>query len=116
MNLFPTLPSHILCKVTAATTLHSLRLSRALFTHTRSVYIYIYMTVLSRRPPLRPLKHHLQVCVNSNTKYSVPEVLIHFVRYLSFIVGEVFSVVVQKFIYLFIYLFICDAVNNDVSN
>jgi len=98
MNLFPTLSSHILCKVTAETALHSLHLSIALFTHTRSVY----MTVLAIRPPLLPLKHRPQISVNSNTKYSVPEVLVHFVRYLSLIMGEVFSVVVQKFIYLFV--------------
>jgi len=68
------------------------------------------MTVLSVRPPLRPLKHRLLVSFNSNTKYSVPEVLVHFVRYLSLIMGEVFSVVVKKYIYLFI----CDAVDDAV--
>jgi len=36
------------------------------------------------------------------TKYSVLEVLVHLVRFLSLNMGELFSVVVQKCIYLFV--------------
>jgi len=75
----PVIPSHFRCHELISNSLQSyfmqsnrcdcltLHLSIALFTHTRSVY----MTVLSVRPPLRPLKHRLLVSFNSNTKYSV---------------------------------------------